>query len=62
MLSEKEQSYYAELFQSCDVEGTGKFSGLKVSELFRSSGLGQEVLQQVYQINLMVQYAYLTMT
>lgn len=51
MLSEREQSYYAELFQTCDVDGTGKFSGGQVSELFRASGLTQDVLLQVYYAN-----------
>lgn len=48
MLTDKEQSYYAELFQTCDVDGTGKFSGGQVSELFRASGLSQDILIQVW--------------
>jgi hypothetical protein len=51
MLTEREQIYYGELFQTCDVDGTGKFSGGQVAELFRASGLTQEVLSQV--INLL---------
>ena len=45
--SEREQRYYAELFQSCDTEGTGKISGIQAAELFRSARLGQDVLVQV---------------
>jgi len=47
MLSELEQSVYAELFQNCDSEGAGKVSGLQAFELFRQSGLPQDILQQV---------------
>ena len=47
MLSEREQSYYAELFQTCDTDGTGKFSWAQVADLFRSSGLTQDVLSEV---------------
>ena len=45
--SEREQRFYAELFQSCDTEGTGKISGIQAAELFRSARLGQDVLVQV---------------
>ncbi|XP_060589373.1 ralBP1-associated Eps domain-containing protein 1-like isoform X2 [Ruditapes philippinarum] len=50
MLTEREQSYYGELFQTCDVDGTGKFSGGQVAELFRASGLTQEVLSQITEL------------
>jgi hypothetical protein len=43
-LSQLEQRNYEELFQLCDVDGTGKITGIKASELFLSSGLGQEAL------------------
>ena len=46
-LSDQEQRVYAELFGACDVENCGKISGLKASELFRKTGLTQEVLHQV---------------
>ena len=45
--SEREQSYYAELFQSCDIDGTGKITGTQAGELFRSSRLSQDILVQV---------------
>lgn len=56
-LGEREQQYYAELFQACDVEGSGKVTGLKASELFRASGLNPEILIQVmgsqyFQLNI----------
>ncbi|KAL3881629.1 hypothetical protein ACJMK2_028044 [Sinanodonta woodiana] len=46
-LTDQEQTYYGELFQSCDVDGSGKVSGAKASELFKTSGLTQEILVQV---------------
>ena len=46
-LGEIEQAYYAELFQTCDVEGTGKITSLKASELFLASSLHQDALKQV---------------
>jgi hypothetical protein len=46
-LSEIEQAYYNELFQTCDVEGTGKITGMKASELFLASSLPPEALKQV---------------
>lgn len=48
--SEREQSYYAELFQSCDSEGTGKISGVQAAELFRTARLGPDVLMQVSEL------------
>lgn len=46
-LGDLEQAYYAELFQTCDVEGTGKITGMKASELFLASSLHQDALKQV---------------
>ena len=46
-LAEQEQTYYGELFQNCDIEGSGKVTGSKASDLFRLSGLSQDVLLQV---------------
>ena len=46
-LGDLEQAYYAELFQTCDVEGTGRISGTKASELFLASSLQQDALKQV---------------
>lgn len=46
-LTQIEQRNYGELFQLCDVDGTGKITGIKASDLFLSSGLGQETLLQV---------------
>lgn len=48
-LSEQEQIYYGELFQICDVDGSGKITGVKASELFLTSGLSQDLLLQVIQ-------------
>ena len=50
-LTDQEQRVYGELFGLCDVEATGKVTGLKASELFLSSGLSQETLHQVPSIN-----------
>lgn len=50
-LNEQEQRVYAELFGSCDVENTGKVTGVRASELFLSSGLPQDILQQVNNSN-----------
>ena len=46
-LSEQEQQLYGELFQTCDVDGSGKITGIKAAELFRASGLSQDQLLQV---------------
>ena len=45
--SEREQSFYAELFQSCDSEGSGRISWAQAAELFRSTRLSQDILVQV---------------
>ncbi|XP_041352222.1 ralBP1-associated Eps domain-containing protein 1-like isoform X2 [Gigantopelta aegis] len=49
-LSEQEQQFYGELFQTCDVDGNGKITGIKASELFRASGLSQEQLVQITEL------------
>ncbi|XP_055888065.1 ralBP1-associated Eps domain-containing protein 1-like isoform X5 [Biomphalaria glabrata] len=49
-LQSREQQYYAELFQACDVEGSGKISGPKASELFMASGLNPEILKQITEL------------
>ncbi|GAB1597321.1 ralBP1-associated Eps domain-containing protein 1 isoform X2 [Argonauta hians] len=49
-LCEQEQSYYGELFQNCDVEGSGRVTGSKALDLFRLSGLSQEHLQQISEL------------
>lgn len=46
-LSDQEQRFYGELFQTCDSDVSGKISGIKALELFRASGLKQEALHQV---------------
>ena len=49
-LTQLERRNYEELFQLCDVDGTGKITGIKASELFLSSGLGQEALLQISEL------------
>ncbi|CAL1542658.1 unnamed protein product [Lymnaea stagnalis] len=49
-LGSREQQYYAELFQACDVEGSGKITGPKASELFLASGLNPEILKQITEL------------
>ncbi|XP_050392652.1 ralBP1-associated Eps domain-containing protein 1 isoform X3 [Patella vulgata] len=49
-LSDSELQCYGELFQACDSDGTGKITGLKASELFRGSGLGQDALIQISEL------------
>ena len=47
--SDYEYQVFSDLFTVCDADNTGKISGTgKVSELFLSSGLSQETLQQVH--------------
>ena len=46
-LNEQEQRLYSELFAHCDVENTGKIQGIRVSELFFSTGINKESLNQV---------------
>lgn len=48
--SEREQSFYAELFQSCDSEGSGRISWAQAAELFRSTRLSQDILVQVSEL------------
>ncbi|XP_025097210.1 ralBP1-associated Eps domain-containing protein 1-like isoform X12 [Pomacea canaliculata] len=49
-LGDLEQQYYAELFQTCDVEGTGRITGPKASELFLASSLNQDTLKQIWEL------------
>lgn len=49
-LTQQEQRNYGELFQLCDVDGTGRITGIKASELFLSSGLGQDALLQISEL------------
>ncbi|CAE1318287.1 REPS [Acanthosepion pharaonis] len=49
-LAEQEQTYYGELFQNCDIDGSGKVTGSKASDLFRLSGLSQDVLLQISEL------------
>lgn len=60
-LSQQEQIYYGELFQTYDVDGTGKITGVHASDLFLSSGLTQEHLMQVVYLTVMfvVRWFYL---
>ena len=46
-LTEQEQRNYAELFSVCDLENTGKVTGVKAFDLFLTSGLTQDVLHKV---------------
>ena len=46
-LNEHEQRVYGELFSQCDNDSSGKVTGVKATELFLTSGLPQETLQQV---------------
>ncbi|XP_059175043.1 ralBP1-associated Eps domain-containing protein 1-like isoform X8 [Physella acuta] len=49
-LGVREQQYYAELFQACDAEGSGKITGQKASELFLASGLNPDILKQITEL------------
>ncbi|XP_046553891.1 ralBP1-associated Eps domain-containing protein 1-like isoform X7 [Haliotis rubra] len=49
-LSDQEQRFYGELFQTCDTDVSGKISGIKALELFRASGLNQEALHQITEL------------
>ena len=51
-LGELEQAYYGELFQTCDVEGNGRISIQKATELFLASNLSQEAMRQVSNLSL----------
>lgn len=46
-LTESESRYYNDLFSLCDVEKIGKIQYLKSQELFRSSSIDNQVLNQV---------------
>ncbi|KAK3776483.1 hypothetical protein RRG08_023833 [Elysia crispata] len=49
-LDAREQQYYAELFQACDVEGSGKITGPKATELFIASGVSPDILKQITEL------------
>lgn len=49
-LDAREQQYYAELFQACDVEGSGKITGPKATELFLASGVSSDILKQINEL------------
>ena len=53
-LSDQEQRVYADVFAACDVENSGKVSGLKASELFLKTGLTQDVLHQVKRVDVIL--------
>jgi len=46
-LSDTEKKVYDDLFAQCDFENVGKVSGVGAGNLFVSSGLSQDVLNQV---------------
>lgn len=46
-LSEPESHYYADLFQRCDEERTGKIPMLKATELYRAADISNEKIQEV---------------
>lgn len=46
-LNESESRYYNDLFTLCDVEKSGKIQYLKATELIRSSGLDNQIVDQV---------------
>ncbi|XP_022292849.1 ralBP1-associated Eps domain-containing protein 1-like isoform X2 [Crassostrea virginica] len=49
-LTNQEQVYYGECFQTCDVDGNGKISNIRASDLFMHAGLGPEVLLQISEL------------
>lgn len=46
-LTQQEQVFYGEYFQTCDADGSGKISNSRASDLFVCSGLSSEVLLKV---------------
>lgn len=46
-LTQQEQVFYGECFQTCDADGSGKISNSRASDLFVCSGLSPEVLLKV---------------
>lgn len=46
-LTQQEQVFYGEYFQTCDADGSGKISNSRASDLFVCSGLSPEVLLKV---------------
>ncbi|UKJ90825.1 hypothetical protein MACJ_001760 [Theileria orientalis] len=49
-LSDDENELYTKLFVQCDLDGFGYVSGNATSELFRSSGLSDDVLFSIWEI------------
>ncbi|UKK01641.2 hypothetical protein MACK_002459 [Theileria orientalis] len=49
-LSDEENELYTKLFVQCDLDGFGYVSGNATSELFRSSGLSDDVLFSIWEI------------
>lgn len=46
-ITEPESRYFSDLFACCDTEKTGKISPLKATEMFRSSDIPDDVLENV---------------
>lgn len=46
-ITELESRYFSDLFSCCDIEKTGKVHPLKATEMFRSSNIPDDVLENV---------------
>lgn len=46
-ITELESRYFSDLFSCCDTEKTGKIHPLKATEMFRSSDIPNDVLENV---------------
>lgn len=51
-ITELETRYFADLFACCDTEKTGKIHSLKATEMFRSSDIPNDVLENVRIISI----------
>lgn len=51
-ITELETRYFADLFSCCDTEKTGKIHTLKATEMFRSSDIPNDVLENVRIISI----------
>lgn len=49
-LTQQEQVFYGEYFQTCDADGSGKISNSRASDLFVCSGLSPEVLLKISEL------------
>lgn len=49
-LTQQEQVFYGEYFQTCDADGSGKISNNRASDLFVCSGLSPEVLLKISEL------------